>query len=90
MDSLFIPITLGVGLAILAGGLYIWFELDSQVDISFIHDQIISNQTFVDSLDCEKITITLNALDQMISPTQQADIVIVQEDFMKLKLEKNC
>lgn len=75
---------------ILGVGIYIWFGLDSSMDFNILHNQIMTNQTFVDSLDCEKIIIIKNSLDLALSPTQQDEINQLKIDFKRLAEEKEC
>jgi hypothetical protein len=50
----------------------------------------MTNQTFVDSMNCETIIITKNALDVTLSPTQQDEVNQLKIDFKRLYEEKEC
>ena len=66
------------------------FQLNSSVDFSILHNQIMTNQTFVDEMDCKNVLLSLGAVKNIISPTQQDEVNQLIIDFENLKQEKNC
>ena len=66
------------------------FQLDNSIDFSILHNQIMTNQTFVDEMDCKKVLLSLDAVKNIISPTQQNEVNQLVIDFENLKQEKNC
>lgn len=71
-------------------GTVTWFQLDDSIDYSILHNLIMTNQTFVDEMDCKKVLLTLGAVKNIISPTQQNEVNQLVIDFENLKVEKNC
>jgi hypothetical protein len=71
----------------LAIGFHLWYTIDDNLDYEFLHDQIMTNQTFVDNMGCRKIILTDNALHRIISPEKQDQVDILKADFEKLRAE---
>lgn len=71
-------------------GTWLWFQIDGAVDYNIIHVQIMTNQTYVDEMPCEKITTTRKLLSQLYSPTQQDEVEQLKIDFKELDELKHC
>lgn len=71
-------------------GIYIWWSLDDAIDPNILHNQIMTNQTYVDNLSCDKISLTKNTLSMTWSLRQQNEIEQLKVDFDRLYKEKNC
>ena len=85
---IFVTIMIVAGLLGYLG--YTFYALDDAIDYNILHEQIMMNQTFVDSLDCEEIIPTMKALKMIISPNQQDEVEQLKEDFKRLSEEKRC
>jgi len=77
-----------VGIALY--GINLWYQIDDSIDFSILHEQIMTNQTFVDQMDCNKVILTHNVLDSIRSPTQQDEVIQLRADFDQLIIDKNC
>ena len=75
---------------ILLFGINIWFQIDESIDFGILHQQIMTNQTFVDEMDCEKVILTRNVLERINSPTQQNEVIILRVHFDQLIIDKKC
>jgi len=91
MSSYFFPlIAIGMLVGLTVYGIYSWYELDSAIDFDILNNQFATNQTFIDSLDCEKIILSINTLNMLISPTQQDEVKQLQKNFEDVKVQKGC
>ena len=91
MSSYFFPlIAIGMLVGLTVYGIYSWYELDSAIDFDILNNQFATNQTFIDSLDCEKIILSINTLNMFISPTQQDEVKQLQKNFEDVKVQKGC
>ena len=79
-----------LSIGFLGFGIFLWFSIDSAIDYDILNNQIKTNQTFVDTLDCEKIQLGINHLNFVLSPTQQDEVNELKENFKKLSREKRC
>lgn len=77
-------------LIFLGFGIYIYYGLDSAIDYNILHEQIMTNQTFVDEMTCDKIILTRDILPFTTSPTQQDEIEQLKIDFERLYQQKGC
>ena len=77
-------------LAMLGFGIYIWYGVDSAIDYDILNEQFRTNQTFVDTLECDKIELAIATLPQVMSPTQQDEVEELLGHFKDVYIEKNC
>ena len=75
---------------ILLFGINLWYQIDESIDFSILHKQIMTNQTFVDEMDCNKVILTRNVLNQVNSPTQQDEVIILRVHFDQIAIDKKC
>ena len=80
----------GVAIIMIIFGVYLLYAVDSVIDYDILNEQFATNQTFVDSLDCEKIILSINALEPLFSPMQQDEVKQLLQNFRQVKLEKEC
>ena len=52
-------------------GIWIYYNVDSAIDYNILHNAIMTNQTYVDELTCDKIQESRQILPLVTSPTQQ-------------------
>lgn len=87
----FLPlVAIGISGSVLAFGLYLNDRIDSAIDYDILHQQIMTNQTFVDEMDCDKVILTHDILDQVNSPNQQDEVIQLRADFDQLIIDKKC
>lgn len=71
-------------------GINLWYQIDDSIDFSILHEQIMTNQTFVDEMSCEKVILSSSVLNQLNSPRQQDVVIQLRADFDKLIIDKKC
>jgi len=71
-------------------GINLWFQIDDSIDFNILHEQIMTNQTFVDEMSCEKIILSSSVLNQLNSPRQQDVVIELRADFDQLIIDKKC
>lgn len=71
-------------------GIYLWYQIDSSIDYDILNNQFETNQTYVDSLDCNDIKLGINTLSRIWSPTQQDEVKELENNFRSISKERGC
>jgi hypothetical protein len=82
-----IVIVLGVTSAI---GYGVLWSVESTIDYENLHNEIVTNSTFVDTLDCSTIKRDLRALELTPSIMKHDQVAQLTQDFEQIAKEKNC
>jgi len=83
-------LAIGLALTMLVIGTTLNERIDESIDYSILHEQIISNQTFVDLMTCDDVKFQKALVEQINSPNQQDEVLQLRSDYKKLLSDKRC